>query len=350
VSVDTGGKIIIAGTNDITQTATAKYNSNGDLDTDFGNNGIVLDAFNTGYSVGQSVTTLPDGKFVVCGLNSETLTGPGPWSSGNKPWGNGTLALGLIKYNADGSRDTSFGNNGVVLQPLRPMLYVGYAYTYGYYMLDQWMHTKIIADNSGKLMVCTGIMAGENNPFSDIDGNNLFRYNADGSLDLSFGTDGRKTLTATYSNGRSRTAFATAPGNGYFFGGQSNANYESSVFNLQKLLGNGTEDGSFNFSPFDPGIGPGYYGGMQSVAVQSTGKIIISGTYTDIGGITYLTLCRLQPDGTPDTTFGNNSLFIKQLENYNWGGQQKLLIDAQDRIYLAFQQEYYMAVYRFNAN
>lgn len=353
VSVGPDGKIIVVGTNDITQTATAKYNSDGSLDTSFGNNGIVLDSFDTvtNYSVGQSVVALADGKFVICGLSSKTSMGPGPWSSGNKPWGNGTLTLGLIKYNADGSRDTSFGSNGVVLQQLRPMLYVGYAFTYGYYLLDQWMHTKIVADDSGKLTVCTGIIAGQNNPFNDIDGNNVFRYDANGSLDLSFGTNGRKILdNTTYLSGRARMAFAAVPGNGYFFGGQNNTAYESSVFSLQKLSDNGLEDTSFNFSPFDPGIGPGYYGGVQSIALQSTGKIVVSGTYTNVSGITYLTLFRLNPNGSSDTSFANNGLFVKQLGQYGWGGRQKILIDAQDRIYLVFSQEYYMAVYRFNAN
>jgi hypothetical protein len=57
-------------------------------------NGIVLTEFGAN-EVGSSVALQPDGKIVVAG------------TSGN--------VLALVRYNADGSLDTSFGNGGQIV-------------------------------------------------------------------------------------------------------------------------------------------------------------------------------------------------------------------------------------------
>ena len=68
----------------------------------------------------------------------------------------------------------------------------------------------------------------------------------------------------------------------------------TSVGNLARLNTDGTIDESFHPEPNQA---------VQTVAVQSDGKIIIGGTFTKIGETTISNLARLQPNGTVDTAW-----------------------------------------------
>src|SRR5262245_15626958 len=71
--------------------------SAGDLDLAFGANGKVLTTFSGGFAAAASVAVQPDGKLVVAGV---TLT----FNTTNSE------DFALVRYNANGSLDTSFGN------------------------------------------------------------------------------------------------------------------------------------------------------------------------------------------------------------------------------------------------
>jgi uncharacterized delta-60 repeat protein len=103
VAIDSNGKILIAGTNNF-ETLLTRYNSNGTIDSSFGNQGILktglIDNYYNSY---QNALFFPaDGKILVSGkiLVQSALGGI---SSGDPQ---------LIRYNNDGSLDTSFGNGG----------------------------------------------------------------------------------------------------------------------------------------------------------------------------------------------------------------------------------------------
>ncbi|MEC4679021.1 MAG: delta-60 repeat domain-containing protein, partial [Nitrospirota bacterium] len=81
----------------------ARYNANGSLDTAFGNNGIVTTAIGTGHDFAKTIKIQTDGKILVAGtVFSAALPGQ----------------FALARYNANGSLDTGFGNNGIVITPL----------------------------------------------------------------------------------------------------------------------------------------------------------------------------------------------------------------------------------------
>jgi uncharacterized delta-60 repeat protein len=103
-----GGKIVAAGSvtpqSGTEEFAVARFNANGGLDTSFGGTGMVATQVEpTTGAAGQSVVVQPDGKIVVGGAGtlvtyrSETTTGA------------------LVRYNANGSLDTTFGNGGSVV-------------------------------------------------------------------------------------------------------------------------------------------------------------------------------------------------------------------------------------------
>jgi uncharacterized delta-60 repeat protein len=95
------GKLVVAGTsyngssNDF---ALVRYNADGSLDASFDGDGIVTTAIGAGDDYGQSVIQQADGKLVVAGYS---------WNGSNND-------VALVRYNEDGSLDTSFDGDGKV--------------------------------------------------------------------------------------------------------------------------------------------------------------------------------------------------------------------------------------------
>jgi len=89
-------KIIVAGysCNNGCDFSLVRYTNNGDLDTNFSSDGKVITDFGTSSDYGNAMTMQTDGKIIVAGFN------------------NGSFAL--ARYNIDGSLDTSFDGDGKV--------------------------------------------------------------------------------------------------------------------------------------------------------------------------------------------------------------------------------------------
>src|SRR5688500_14901204 len=78
----------------------------GDLDPTFGNGGIAL-GYSPGYQLylACAMAIQPDGKIVVVGQGVGPGHGPN-WESA------------VVRFNPDGSLDTSFGGTGIVINPI----------------------------------------------------------------------------------------------------------------------------------------------------------------------------------------------------------------------------------------
>lgn len=95
-AVQADGKIIVVGHGDYEDGVVLRLNSDGSLDTGFGDKGKAsLSADPQGYhsSTATAVTVLADGKILVSGIGSVT-----------------TGDFGVVRLNADGSVDTTFGS------------------------------------------------------------------------------------------------------------------------------------------------------------------------------------------------------------------------------------------------
>jgi uncharacterized delta-60 repeat protein len=151
--VQTDGKIIVAGTASIGNVydfALARYNSDGSLDTSFDGDGKVTTDFGFGSELGSAIALQSDGKIVVAG-----------WT------GSGDFAI--ARYSPDGSLDTTFDGDGKVTSDLG----------------GSEVGTGIAIQSDGKVIV-SGSSGGQ---FA------LARYNSNGSLDATFDGDG-KVVTA----------------------------------------------------------------------------------------------------------------------------------------------------------
>lgn len=102
VVIQPDGKIVVAGcAQDCTSFALARYTSSGSRDTTFGEDGITTTLFN-GKSEAFAVTLQLDGKIVVAGC--------GEYCGSGSEFGDFAVA----RYNSNGSLDTTFGTGGKV--------------------------------------------------------------------------------------------------------------------------------------------------------------------------------------------------------------------------------------------
>jgi uncharacterized delta-60 repeat protein len=161
MTVQTDGKILMAGHSDvglIRSFAVVRYNADGSLDTGFGTGGkVVTSVGDGGRASGQSVVVQPDGKILVSGSCYDTGPSGGIIDSD----------FAVVRYNADGTLDTSFGVGGKAIVDFPSKL--GFA-------------NNLVLLENGKILVGGTI----NSQFG------VVRLNPDGSLDLSF--DGVNTL------------------------------------------------------------------------------------------------------------------------------------------------------------
>ena len=323
IAVQSDGKIVVGGDSN-EYLALVRYNADGTLDEAFGINGIVIPAFDTWNADGNSVAILSDGRIVLAGSLKNVTTED--------------YDFAITCYNPDGSVDSSFGTNGIKLTDISG----GGDYIYGIAVQPDG---KIVAagnadihiglarykpngtfdqgfGNNGK--VFTDIIWGNESVFDvalqtdgkivvggHVDsagmGENfvILRYNENGTLDSSFGYDGH--IITVLSNNSRVNAIEIQPDGKIIAGG-----YSSSDFALARYNANGTLDAGFG----NGGKVTTEFNGsdnIESIALQSDGKIIAAGLSWDgfPNTITSLALARYKPDGSLDSTFGNNGKVMK---------------------------------------
>ncbi len=164
------GKILVVGASD-KNIAIARYNPNGSLDTSFDTNGIVTTALGSKYNYANAVTLQSDGKILVAAeiSNGSTTTA----ATGSD--------FALIRYNSDGSLDTTFGKSGIATYDLGSLT--------GKPSFDQAYSLTVQSDN--KIL----LVGGNGKDFA------LIRVNSDGSLDSTF-TGGPSNLPPPVVNNK----------------------------------------------------------------------------------------------------------------------------------------------------
>lgn len=118
--------------------------------------------------------------------------------------------------------------------------------------------------------------------------NHLARFNSNGTTDTGFNT----------GSGFSHEVkvVVVQPDGKILVGGDFNSFNGSAQNYLVRLNSDGTKDTTFN-------IGTGFNTSVYAISLQSDGKILVGGNFTNFNGLTQSSLVRLNTNGTKDTTF-----------------------------------------------
>jgi uncharacterized delta-60 repeat protein len=329
----------------------------GMLDTSFGSNGIVVTDLGSPSDTGVNLVLQTDGKIVLAGTAQLDSSNP-----------NNQTSI-LVRYNPNGTLDTTFGTNGKVTTAVGG---------------------PVALQTDGKLIVGGG-MAGAIG---------LARYNSNGTLDNTFGTNG---IVSVWENDNSNFQFsfgdlavqpdgkivvvgiqeaiggnhvycviarfhengvleedsraffdesnfpesernyckavALQPDGKIILSGHAEPNFTGMAIILGRL-----KDGST--SSFDPAFGTNGQGtvvtpiasfkhGNGALAIQADGKIVLAGTtYADQNNVNEnLTLVRYNSNGTLDSTLGGSGIVITDLGVNEVGDD--LAIQADGKIIVA---------------
>ena len=270
VAVQRDGKLVVAGTaSDLwgnSDFALARYNSNGTLDPTFGTGGKVITDLGN-YDWVSALALQSDGKIIEAGATINSNWQP---------------MFAVVRYNTNGTLDGNFGTGGKVTTdfggPAQPFAAATQA--------------------DGKVLV-----AG----FSHLAGGWAFavvRYNGDGSLDGTFGTDGKQTIFFGPASSAQVNAILIQQDGKIVLVGSSNIQMADADFSLVRLNSDGTLDNTFgNGGQVVTNLGVNDH--AFAAALQSDGKIVAEGMLGND-----FALARYNSDGTLDATFGTGGKVI----------------------------------------
>jgi uncharacterized delta-60 repeat protein len=240
----------------------------GDLDPSFGTGGRVTTAFGPGSFIeyGYDVAVQADGKIIAVG-----------YAGGD---------FGLARYKPDGSRDTTFGNGGKAMINLGTLDTGDTAYT-------------VAIQSDGKILV-----GGDS-----IGDGALVRCNIDGSLDTTFGNGGKVLIPVNGNNSIYIYALAVQPDGRILAAGSANFTLASGDFALYRFNANGSLDPSFGASG---AVYTDFYGGNDiavAAAIQPDGRIIVVGqARSNSSNDIDFAIARYNADGSLDPMFGTDGL------------------------------------------
>jgi uncharacterized delta-60 repeat protein len=292
--VVTGDALTASGPPDI---SVARYNSDGTLDSSFGSGGRVTTDFGRS-DVGSAIVVQADGKIVV---------------AGGADLGTTQFDFALVRYNTNGSLDTTFGSSGKVTTDFNGGLDSAAA---------------IALQSDGKIVAAGFATAGTQHTA-------LARYNTNGSLDTSFGSGGKVVLD--FSGTRdSASALVIQPDGKMITGGFTIDPLTSFfVFALARYNGgDGSLDSTFGSSgkvTTRVVFGDGEDDEISGLALQADGRILAAGRANfaqDFG------LVRYQPNGTLDTAFGTNGVVTTDF-NGNTDRASSVVLQIDGKIILA---------------
>ena len=254
----------------------ARYSADGQPDKTFGENGKQVTDFGYSYSILSSVALQKDGKIVLAG--SVVISGGYPASN--------LSYFAVARYSTDGKPDSTFSEDGRLVT------------SFGEKYLFNDVSSLAIQED-GKLLVGGSLI---NLEFKSSVA--VARYNTNGSLDESFGTNGKQIINFSSDNDYA-FALAIQQDQKIIIAGTTFSN-GTNDFGLARLNQDGKLDNSFGSGGKQITDIAGKNDGLRSVAIQKDGKIIAAGNI-NIDDINYdVAITRYNSDGSLDKTFDSD--------------------------------------------
>lgn len=275
--------------------AIARYSYNGNIDSTFGTNGIVLTDFNGFNDYGSDMKIQSDGKIVMAGYSFDGTT----------------TSMGFARYLQNGQLDSTFSADGkTTIQA--PNLY-----------LDG---QSLCIQNDGKL-IAVGTVKSPGNNYDHW----ITRLHSNGNLDSTFGVGGIVVQDISYTDyanaatlqhdgkllvaGRSTDTILTTAGAAY-----SVARYNT----------NGSLDNSFGVNGKVVSKISNQADVAFSILETTNGKIILAGHSADGVSDFKLALVAYNQNGTMDSSFGSNGVsFTNMASGFEFAEDMALQSDGK---------------------
>lgn len=268
LALQPNGKLLVGGDftslNGVGRNRIARLNLNGSVDTHFS-------AVGPNFGANGSVRTIvpqTNGRILIGGFFSNV---------------NGADCGHITRLNSNGTSDITFNPGSGA---------------------DSAVHAiaETFVDGDRKILV-----AGNFTTFNELPSHGIVRLNDNGTVDSSFNpgigissTNGTVYCLAVQSDG------------GILLGGDFVSFNGAPSPHIVRLKSNGSIDPTFN-----PGIGPD--SSVRAIAVQTDGRILIGGIFTNVAGNSLSHIARLNSNGSVDSTFtpglgANDSIFAIALQ------------------------------------
>ena len=264
VAMQSNGDIVVVGTasasiDSATEFAMARFKPNGKLDTTFGNGGLVTTTLSGPFPSPSAVIVQANGQILVGGF----VNGSGVHKSGQTV---------LVRYNSNGSLDTTFGTGGIVE------------------VQDGIASPAALAQLS-------------NGSYLAVSGGTSVEFSSTGVLQSTV-TPGQ-LVAATQSGSGCCGPVLFQPNGDFVVAGEvpvGNSHIDSDA-RVSRFSETGVQDPSFSSTPFT--FGGNSENETQAIALQSNGQIVVGGITNGHGTPVTGGLARLNANGDLDTTFAN---------------------------------------------
>ncbi len=278
--------------------ALARYDQDGTLDASFGTGGKVVTPIGV-TDVAYDVCLLSDSRILVGGTSCSGQIG------------STTYDFALAMYRSDGVLDTGFGTQGIAIARL------GTSGGYGIRAMTVQQDGRIVA---------VGSPGGAGTGWPE--GLAMARFNADGTLDGSFGEGGKLVVLLGGRFAEGDAVATLANGSILVAGGIIRGTFD---FLVARFLPDGNLDPSFGTNGV---VTTDFFGDIDiahDMVVQADGKIVAAGYCW-----TQFALARYNPDGNPDTTFGTGGKLATRVGTGNGTeSAHAAALDAFGRLVLA---------------
>ncbi len=261
LAIQADGKIVVVGSHGLAFSglnfAVARYNTDGSLDSSFDGDGIVSTDIAGSGDGANDVALQADGKIVVVGV-------------GVDPSLSTTSRFAVVRYNANGSLDTSFDGDGKTTTALGTILDSAHA---------------VAIQGDGKILLA----GSSHNSATSAPDFALVRYTTAGSLDGTFNGTGRVVTPFPYGQSVANGVVVLPNGKivaGGFTTGDPGA-ASGNDFALARYNSNGSLDSNFGTgglvtTPFGtPALGSDDF--ANALLLQPDGKLVLAGYLTKFG-------------------------------------------------------------------
>ena len=256
------------------------FSQNVALNTNFGDNGYVINSFVYGY---KTLEILPNQK-ILGGSFKRTSTS-----------GIILVHIALLQFNEDGSPDTTFGNDGVVITQIENTSFIN----------------SMCIQPDGKIIIC-----GDYDDTNFVTNGLIARYNPDGSLDSSFGIDGIVKMNTDNYNFYSAGSVRLTADNKIIVAGDTGSQTFIARFNSD-----GSIDTTFSTNGVKICNTPDFQFVVEAdqLVVLPDGAMLLDGRDYTQSNNPRMAVVKYNADGSICNTFGNEGilLFDFNIDNIN---------------------------------